>query len=295
MSLKKCRVLLYIMQALLVCQAPLFSDVEKTIYHLTNDPIDVVIPCTEKDLPTLELCIQAVRKYGKNINRVIVVSDKRYTDSAEWFDEKLYPFSKFDVALEIFGDKEKAAEFQKSPKSRLGWIYQQFLKLYLFSVIPKISPNVLVLDADTIFLNPIQFVDSKGHALLTGAKRHHHQPYFNYANRVIPWWKKVHPRVSGICNFMLFQKAVVKDLFKTIKAYHPGTVWKSLCHCIERAEAYESCMSEYELYFNFAQLRSDQMKVIKRKWRQGAYLGQLQDLSDQGYDFVSCHSYMRKS
>ncbi|MDB6082063.1 MAG: hypothetical protein JWO53_1335, partial [Chlamydiia bacterium] len=146
---------------MMVSFASLEAKISKVKYQLPKDPIDVVIPCTSKDLGTLEVCIRGIKKYGKNIHRVIVVSDKRYTDSAEWFDEKLYPFSKFDIALNILGEEAKAREFQDAPNSRLGWIYQQFLKLYAPFVIPKISSNVLILDADTVFVNPIAFTNSK--------------------------------------------------------------------------------------------------------------------------------------
>ena len=43
------------------------------------------------------------------------------------------------------GDAEKAREFLASPVTRIGWIYQQLLKLYAPFVIPGISSNVLVL------------------------------------------------------------------------------------------------------------------------------------------------------
>ena len=118
---------------------------EKVNYCLSKEAIDVVIPCTEKDLATLNLCIEGIRKNCSNIRRIIVVSQKQYTQSAEWFDEKLFPFSKFDLALQIFGDAVQAQKFVQAPNSRIGWIYQQLLKLYAPCIIPKISSNVLIL------------------------------------------------------------------------------------------------------------------------------------------------------
>ena len=47
--------------------------IQKKHYDLKAAPIDVVIPCHPKDLDTLELCIEGIRKYGQNIRRVIVV------------------------------------------------------------------------------------------------------------------------------------------------------------------------------------------------------------------------------
>src|SRR5262245_56971712 len=87
--------------------------------------IDVVIPCVEKDLETLDLCIAGIKKFGMDIGRVIIVSDKKLTDQAEWFDEKLFPFDKWQMAEEIFGDKEAGDRFVAKPKSRIGWLYQQ--------------------------------------------------------------------------------------------------------------------------------------------------------------------------
>ena len=61
---------------------------EKKVFAFSEDPIDVIIPCTDKDLETLDLCIQGIRKNGPNIRRVIIISDQKLTEKAEWFDEK---------------------------------------------------------------------------------------------------------------------------------------------------------------------------------------------------------------
>lgn len=269
------------------------ADVEKVWYQLTDAPIDVIIPCASKDVSTLDACIQGIRRNGRNINRIIVVSDKKCTYAAEWFDESAFPFSKFDVALAIFGDERRAREFQCQPNSRLGWIYQQLIKLYATKVIPNISPNVLVLDADTIFLNPVTFVGPNGGALFTRAWQYH-DPYFKHASKLIPWLRRVHPDKSGICNYMLFQRAVIDDLLKTIEGFHHDVAWKSICRCIDHGEVHHASLSEFEIYFNFALLRTDQMKVVELKWTDISSVNQVPSLAAQGYHFVSCHTYMRK-
>jgi hypothetical protein len=43
---------------------------EKIVYNLTQEPIDVVIPCTKNDLSTLEICIKGIRDNGKRVNRI---------------------------------------------------------------------------------------------------------------------------------------------------------------------------------------------------------------------------------
>src|ERR1700733_3334651 len=116
---------------------------EEVFYPFTSDPIDVVIPSIEKDAMTLELCIAGIRKNCSSIRKVIVVSSKQLTHKAEWFDESRYPFSKKDVAFYLSkGVSQRTSSLLQQQDSRLGWYYQQLLKLYAPFVIPDISPNV---------------------------------------------------------------------------------------------------------------------------------------------------------
>ena len=55
--------------------------------------IDVVIPAHKKDVDTLELCIESIRKNVKNVRRVIVVSKEKLTEKAEFYCEEDFPFS----------------------------------------------------------------------------------------------------------------------------------------------------------------------------------------------------------
>lgn len=271
-------------------QNPLLS---KTYYSLPYEPIDVVIPCADKDIEVLELCIEGIKKNGKNVRRVIVVSPRRLTERAEWFDEKNYPFTKLDLATEIFGDRQKAEAFI-SEFSRIGWIYQQFLKLYAPFVIPNISSNVLVLDADTIFLNPVEFLGPFGEGLYNpGAE--YAPPYFEHAQKLLPGFRRVYPEHSGISHHMLFQRNVMGDLFSFIEAYHKIEPWKALCRCIDLAHVAYSSLSEYEIYFNFVFMRSDQMRIRPLKWANIQRLRHLPYYRRMGYHYVSCHAYDRKN
>lgn len=262
-------------------------------YRFKKAKIDVVIPCAAKDKLTLELCINGIKKYGIGINRVIVVSDKRYSKSAEWFDEKRFPFTRLDLARAIFGNEEKAKQFLAVSRPNMNWIYQQFLKLYAPFVIPKISPNVLILDSDTVFLRPVKFLHKDRYAFFNPGTEHH-PPYFAFMERAIPWLKRVFPQHSGISHHMLLQREILKDLFATIKKQHHDIPWKSLCRCIDVNNLYNSCMSEYELYFNFAFSRTKKLKIRKLQWQNVSSLRAIEKLRKKNYHFASCHSYLRK-
>ncbi|MFS8564210.1 MAG: DUF6492 family protein [Rhabdochlamydiaceae bacterium] len=263
----------------------------KVSYRFEEAPIDVIIPCIAKDKETLDLCIEGIRKNGKNIRRIIILSSEPISKNAEWFDEKKFPFTKYEVALEITQDEKKAKELLAGP-SRIGWIYQQFLKFYAPFVIPDISSNVLLLDADTVFLKPVAFVGPSGEGLYNPGTEHH-QPYFRHAARLIPGFKKIFKGYSGISHHMLFQKSILADLMSEIKLYHHVEPWKAMCHCIDHRYLSLSSLSEYEIYFNFAFMRTSQVKVRPLKWANISSLDEIATYQEKGYDYVSCHAYLR--
>lgn len=264
---------------------------EKRTYAFSSEPIDVVIPCSEKDLETLEECIEGIRANGRGIRRIIVVSSKPLTKNAEWFDEKDYPFSKAELALEIFhGDAVKAEGYLRSP-SRIGWILQQLLKLYAPFVIPGISSNVLVLDADVVFLNSVRFMNEKGEPLFHPATELH-PPYFDHAARLLDGLKRVHPKYSGVAHHMLLQRPVLEDLFSLISLQHKREPWKAICNCIDPAEF--SCISEYEIYFNFALLRTDQARIEEILWTNVYSLRQKASYKNRRFAFIACQQWLKE-
>lgn len=257
-----------------------------------SDPIDVVIPAIEKDLDTLDQCIEGIRSHGGHVRRVIVISPAKLTDKAEWFPEDSFPFSKEEVALEIFSSAAVAQEFLKSP-SRIGWIYQQLLKFYAPFVIPDLSPNVLILDADTLFLKDVSFIDEEGVGLYNIGSGYH-SPYFAHMARLLPGLGRVYPQYSGICHHMLFQRNVLEELFEEIETYHGKEAWRAIAGAISPREAGRASLSEYEIYFNYIFSKEKPVKIRLLKWANIGNLDAIPFYEADGYDYVSCHTWMRK-
>jgi len=268
----------------ILCLANPLAGFEKTLYNLQSDPIDIVIPCCEKDVEVLDLCIHGARRNIASARRIIVVSPKRYTESAEWYDEQGYPFSKEDVACALGIDPDH---------HRLGWYYQQLLKLYAPLAIPDISSNVLILDADTIFLRPVKFLDDENGGLYAYDKRIH-TPYFEHMERLLPKFDRAFPQYSGICHHMLFQKEVIAALLSTIEEEHKIDAWIALCQLVDPQHLDHSGMAEYEIYFNFAFHTTEQMVLRPLKFANISKLSTIPYYKQKGYDYVSCHHYMRK-
>ncbi len=266
-----------------------------TVYELKNDPIDVIIPSTEKDLDTLDLCIQGIRRNCTQIRRIIVISNHPLTNQAEWFDEKNFPFSKKDIAYHLMHcNQEKAQNLLSSPNSRVGWYLQQLLKLYASYTIPGLSSNILLLDSDTIFLNPVRFTNHLGAALFNTGEEFH-TPYFEHMNKLLPGLTRLWPAHSGICHHMLIQKSILDDLFHSVESYQNMEFWKAFCLCVEENQIPYSGASEYEIYFNFALARSNQLIIRPLKWENTSSLKQIPYFKEQNFTYISAHNYFREN
>ena len=267
----------------------LSASLEKIEYSFSSEPIDVVIPCASKDQKTLDICIDGIKKYGQNIRRVIVVSKERLTSKAEWFNEAGFPFTKETLAYEIFkGNSKKAKKFLHRKNSRIGWIFQQFLKLYAPFVIPEISSNVLILDSDVLFIKPTLFMNEKNEPLLNVGNEYHH-PYFDQMKKILPDLTKVYEQYSGVTHHMLFQKPVLEDLFSLISNQHSTVPWKAICRAINPKDF--SCLSEYEIYFNFIFLRTNQAHLRPLSFTNTSHLEKTEKYKNLNYSYITSHNY----
>lgn len=259
-------------------------------FSFSNDPIDVIIPCVEKDLPILAHCIHGIRKNGCNIGRIIVVSKKRFTHKAEWFNEADYPFSLHDVAESLA--HHDASLTEKLLQSRAGWYYQQLLKLYAHFVIPNLSSNVLILDADVIFLRPVTFLNQHFAGMYNPGFEYNY-PYFEHAKRLIPGFYKCFPEYSGISHHMIFQRSVIEALFNEIEQHHKVPLWQAFCKLVDRNSLFTGA-SEYEIYFNYVFSRSKQVSIRKLQWKNIQRIKDIQKYQIRNMlDYICLHSYER--
>ena len=284
---------------ILFLQLPLQSQLlAQKDYLFVDDLLDVVIPCIEKDLRSLDLCIAGIKENCKHIRRLIVVSNKKLSKKAEWFDEKNYPFTKKQVALYLCQkDKKKAKKLMQEKPNWVGWYYQQLLKLYAPFVIPKISSNVLVIDSDTVFLNPVKFMN-EANAGIYHPGDEFFESYFIHARKLLPGFNRIFPHYSGIAHHMLFQKCVLKDLFKTVAEVHQQEFWKAFCLCTDSDNLFTQGASEYEIYFNFLFARSSKPTIRQLKhhnvYTDAPFIFNVQSYQAEGYDFASFHMIQRE-
>lgn len=265
----------------------------KKHYDLTDDPIDVVIVTHPKDKIVLDKCIRGIKENCSNIRRIIVVSAEKLTDQAEWFDEKNYPFSIEDVKLAIGkGNKIMSQMFFSHHTRGPGWYLQQLLKLYASFVIPEISSNVLVVDADIVFLKPVEFLNSDNGGLFAVSQIQAKTLYIEHAKLLVPGYKRIYPKVYSVCHHMLFQKPILEDLFFAVEEYHHEPFWKAFCSCVKFNK--NQGASEYEIYYNFALTHTNQVAIRELRWINSGSIALEEKFKEDGYHFVAFQSYLIK-
>lgn len=255
-----------------------------------NPTIDVIIPAHKKDLSTLNHCIDGIKKNIAGVRRVIVISKEKYSDKAEWFDESLYPFSFQEISDLVLGQN-------------VGWNFQQLLKLYACLVIPNISENVLVIDADTVFYRKVKFFSDKGLPLYNLSKdknledSYFHQTTFHHIKKILPEIADKFPaefdNISGICHHMLFQKDIIQDLFARIEAVD-GSGDEFYKIFLKNRKSYCS-VAEYNLYFYFLiSCHSENYKVRILNYKNTVKFNPFIESLRRKYHYCSYHSYMRE-
>jgi hypothetical protein len=227
---------------------------------LIADAIDVVIPAGEKDYHKLVHCIKGILENSLTpIRSVYIVAPGSINIKAlqgykqlVLVDESVFPFSKASIAALL--------EERGSGNNHAAWYFQQLIKMYVFEALPKISPNVLILDADYTFRKKVSFVEN-GKALMAygypfewllntaayPAEVSHVHAMF--ARQWIRGWEPQNS-YSGMQHHMLFQKHIMEHLFHAVEQRHRKPVWRSLIDNIMLQKW--NAASEYVMYFHFA-------------------------------------------
>ena len=252
--------------------------------------IDVVIPVCQKDLRTLDYALMVLGNMEGVSVALLLFPTSRIRTRRSGLMKGDNPFSKKDVEQKI---SELLPAGHPYDGKRNGWVYQQLLKFYAPFIIPGIASNVLVLDADTIFLRSVSFIDQDGTALYNVGTEYC-PAYFQHAKKLINDRPitKVFREYSGICNHMLFQRPVLDDLFAEIRKNHNMEPWQALLTCINPDALAFSCMSEYEIYFNFIFSRKYNVKIRKLMYEDcGFSLNKIRQRQMDEFHYISCHAY----
>jgi hypothetical protein len=250
---------------------------------MTDLNFDIVICVGPNDSCIVEQNLQFTKK---NIigyrNIYLLCADPNINiEGTITIDEKIFPFSKNDL-IDITGNND-----------RIGWYLQQLLKIYSGNTIPGILKRFLIIDCDTHFLKPTNFITEDGkHILTTGSE--YHEEYFVHMQKLHPSLKKYHSS-SGISHHCFFHNDKINELIEMVERFHSNEkpFWKIsmeiVSELINVKGFAQSEMSEYEIYFNFMVSNyPDEIIIRNLNWENVSSLN-----VDSVCDYQSVHWHMR--
>lgn len=254
--------------------------------------IDVILPVHKKDAPTLELVIEKIRENISDVRRVIVISKEKFTESAEWVEEKDFPFTIDDVGNELGGQGGIGKNVRR------GWYYQQLLKFYAHFVIDDLLENILIFDADTVPNKKMSFFAKNGAIYMDiGSRGKTHFTYFIHLRKLLPLLEDVDRTILPVVHHMVFNREVIIDLFKTVEDAFQEPFWKVFCNQVitnsnKSAYLYVGA-SEYLIYYHYC-MNYFREKYVHRvvRLKDDAETFSLEKF--RNYDFVSVHQYDRR-
>lgn len=236
---------------------------------------DIVIPVGPNDYNSFHKCLEYAKKNVIGYRRIYILTGNTElrAEGCHFIYDHEFPFSKNDI------------DPYTTWKDRIGWYFQQLLKLYCWTLRPDMLEGYLVIDSDTCFLKPTKFFD--GDMPLYNIGTENNDLYFKHMTRMDSVLYKVRPE-SGIVHHMMFEKRFVNDMFNMVQEHNGGKpFWKVF---IEKIDPWDfSGASEYEIYFSFMFIRHpDRLLIRPLNWKNTGHFEE-----DLNYDYISCHWWMR--
>ena len=178
---------------------------------------------------------------------------------------------------------------------RAGWYLQQFLKL-AWAYQTK-DPYYLVLDADTIPLNHLDFISDNGKFLFT-KKIEYNKPYFDTIGNI--FGSKLYKKAdfSFVAEHMIFSSCYVKEMLYMITENNllkGESFWEKILYAIKIDDIKKAGFSEFETYGNYMFLYHPDLIDFRslRTEREAVYLigshpsEQLLKWASVDYDIIS--------
>lgn len=242
---------------------------------------DIVICVGPNDKEIIYKSIQYTKNNIIDYRNIYLVSfdNNIKIDGTITINESIFPFN-----------KRKIEEIFDYYSDRTGWYLQQLIKLYSGKTIPNILDNYLVIDSDTFFLKPTEFINNDG-KFLYNTSNEYHLPYFYHMNRMNSILRKT-SRFSGISHHCLFNKKILDELFRLVEGNQSISFWELFLKAVDRNDIQFSGASEYEIYFTFLHIfHVDKFILRELSWKNSS---ELNKYDKYDFDYVSVHWYLRK-
>ena len=208
--------------------------------------LEILFVSAAKDFDILVASIQFASKatsHHKSVSYHVIVPRMEIEKCKELLKD--LPLQISVMNEEIFIETQLLIKLRSNFSSRAGWVIQQLLKVSF--VMNSQAPGVLVIDSDTLLLEPRLWLDLEGSQILTPTWEYH-SAYYKFLNfRGI---SSVRPNYTFVSHHMLMQPWIFREAFS-------AAGWKDLSDLIMTlvaipisTEESPFCI-EYELYAQY--------------------------------------------
>jgi hypothetical protein len=241
-------------------------------------PVDAVVPVHAKDLPLLPWCVEGIRQ-NLPVARVLVVAGHTCREAAQRVGA-------------VFVDEDTVVPglTARSYDAGWGWYFQQILKLAIADRIE--SDYYVVVDADAVFLRPVDLFNAAGRPLYaTGIE--YHAPYFGVFRELLGF--EAHREHSFIAHHMVFNRRLVQEMRAR---FSPEKPWYANVVRYRLPRAPWDCkqqFSEYETYGHYLKaVHPEELHVRPLRWTNVplAPSPELLRRLRRRFDFCAFHEHM---
>ena len=215
--------------------------------------IDAVVPCANKDMPTLSLVIASIRLGSDNpVDRIVVVVP------GELVSQLAANLDGCEVVAEedLLDGAMRSLIRSSVPEHRRGWVTQQLAKFE--GVTSSSRDGVLVVDADTVLLRPRTWL--AGSRQLLVPVHEFHSPYEEHFQRVFGQ-EGCQATVSWGAHHQLMRPSIVKAMFGVTKPEQS----QGLREWVQAADfSQDSALSEYHSYGRWVETRASSDYALGR-------------------------------
>ena len=180
--------------------------------NLCFPQIQLLIIVAGKDIEIMDQAISSALLYSKNkITKLTIVCPTIDLDACAIKVDKM----ELDISVDILDENQViSADIRKFIKekfpSRYGWILQQFLAFD--QVLKSKEKGVLLLDADTVLVRPVHWLDCESNQILM-VGTDFHQPYYELLSQLLNFSES--PKYAFVTHHMLFQPIFYKSILST--------------------------------------------------------------------------------
>lgn len=250
---------------------------------------DMILVVAGEDYRILDIVVRNSNKYICP-NNIYIITPKKDIDIHEerFLNHPNVIFIDEKEIVDIDGIDFKKLNLPGFPKRRF-WYYQQFLKMG-FSYSKYCSNEYyLIWDADTVPLNPLEFISNTNKIFLTTSNNEYHKDYFISINNILNTKVKIYNK-SFISQHLFVKKKHMTSLIKQCGNIEKHEWINSLLSKLSGKS--QSLFSEYETYANYVlNFYREEYEIRKLKWfRRGAYIvNNINKIDDFGkyYDFIA--------